>query len=71
MKSRASTGDLGYPVDPYLLTPFTRPETLPQQEYNRSQTRTRVITEQTIGLFNKMANTEDNSTETEKNSSST
>ncbi|XP_050687164.1 putative nuclease HARBI1 [Eriocheir sinensis] len=44
-------GDCGYPLEPYLLTPFHDPMTEGERQYNRSHKTTRVIIEQTFGVL--------------------
>lgn len=44
-------GDSGYPLEPFLLTPFAQPSTPAEERYNRSLMMTRVVVEQTIALL--------------------
>ncbi|XP_069192090.1 putative nuclease HARBI1, partial [Procambarus clarkii] len=44
-------GDSGYPLQHNLLTPFTNPENPPEELYNRSHARTRVVIEKTFGVL--------------------
>lgn len=44
-------GDSGYPLEPFLLTPFANPASPAEERYNRSHTATRVVVEQTFGLL--------------------
>ncbi len=45
------SGDSGYPLQPWLMTPFGVPNTEPRQRYNRSHARARVLVEQTFGIL--------------------
>lgn len=44
-------GDSGYPLTPFLLTPFPNPGNRGEERYNRSHTRTRSVVEQTFGML--------------------
>lgn len=45
-------GDAGYPLTPYLITPFrSTQENSPQARFNKNHTQARIIIEQTIGLL--------------------
>ncbi|XP_069498857.1 putative nuclease HARBI1 [Ambystoma mexicanum] len=44
-------GDAGYPLKPWLLTAVRHPLNRHKEDYNRAQTRTRVVIEQTSGLL--------------------
>lgn len=44
-------GDGGYPLRPYLLTPFQEPQNAVQHLYNESQIRTRNVIERTFGIW--------------------
>ncbi|XP_064646164.1 putative nuclease HARBI1 [Lineus longissimus] len=44
-------GDSGYPVRPWLMTPFLNPNTPQQRRYNRSHKRTRCLVERGIGQW--------------------
>ena len=46
-------GDSGYPTRRSLLTPYIQPRNNPQERYNRSLCRTRVLIEQTFGVLKK------------------
>ncbi|XP_055838363.1 putative nuclease HARBI1 [Episyrphus balteatus] len=46
-------GDAGYPLEPWLMTPFrTPPPNSPLMRYNKSHSRARNVVERTIGLLN-------------------
>ncbi|XP_063600699.1 putative nuclease HARBI1 [Penaeus indicus] len=49
--SNCALRDSGYPLEPYLLTPLSNPRTPGETRYNRSNTRTRGIIEQTCGIL--------------------
>ncbi|KAG7172991.1 nuclease HARBI1-like 6, partial [Homarus americanus] len=44
-------GDSGYPLEPFLMTPFGNPSTPAEVRYNRSHTKIRVVVEQTFGIL--------------------
>ncbi|XP_041645242.1 putative nuclease HARBI1 isoform X2 [Cheilinus undulatus] len=44
-------GDMGYPCQPTLLTPYPDPDSGPQQRFNVAHRRTRAPVETTIGLL--------------------
>jgi len=44
-------GDSGYPLEPFLMTPFAHPATNEQERFNRSHKRTRVLVEQCFGVL--------------------
>lgn len=46
-----SLGDSGYPLEPWLMTPYLNPRTPGQREYNRRQKGTRRVVENAIGLW--------------------
>lgn len=46
-----SAGDSGYPLEPYLLTPFGNPNNQAEARYNTSHSNTRVVVEQTFGTL--------------------
>ncbi|KAG7155172.1 nuclease HARBI1-like 17, partial [Homarus americanus] len=45
------TSDSGYPLEPFLMTPFGNPSTPAEVRYNRSHTKIRVVVEQTFGIL--------------------
>ncbi|XP_070528310.1 putative nuclease HARBI1 [Cardiocondyla obscurior] len=47
-------GDSGYPCKPYLLTPILQPQNLPEERYNSSHIRTRIIVERCFGEWKSM-----------------
>lgn len=44
-------GDSGYPLSRYLMTPYLTPRTQPEERFNSSLCRTRVLIEQTFGIM--------------------
>lgn len=44
-------GDSGYPVDMHLMTPIGTPANAAEQRFNISLKKTRVVVEQTIGIW--------------------
>lgn len=45
------TGDSGYPLEPWLLTPISAPTTVGEESYNAAHTKTRSIIERSFGLL--------------------
>lgn len=45
------TGDSGYPLEPYLLTPLLHPRTHQEISYNSRHTKTRVTVERCFGIL--------------------
>ncbi|KAG7155456.1 nuclease HARBI1-like 22 [Homarus americanus] len=45
------TGDSGYPLEAFLMTPFRNPSTPGEVRYNNSHTKTRVVVVQTFGVL--------------------
>lgn len=45
------TGDGGYPLEPWLLTPLTTPATRAEVAYNSAHTRTRNVIERCFGIL--------------------
>lgn len=46
-------GDSGYPCLPFLITPFTKPNTEQEERFNSSQKKTRIVAERGIGCWKK------------------
>lgn len=46
-----NVGDSGYPLEPWLLTPFGTPATAIEQKYNSLHSRTRNVVERCFGLM--------------------
>ncbi|KAG0719234.1 putative nuclease HARBI1 [Chionoecetes opilio] len=44
----AVEGDRGYPLEPFLMTPFDEPATEGERQYNTSHSSTREVMEQTL-----------------------
>jgi hypothetical protein len=44
-------GDSGYPLEPWLMTPFINPATPAEQRYNLSHSRTRNTVERLFGVM--------------------
>lgn len=44
-------GDLGYPLEPWLLTPFRSPASSKEEAFNNAHRRTRVRIEQCFGVL--------------------
>uniref|UniRef100_A0A672HG15 Putative nuclease HARBI1 n=1 Tax=Salarias fasciatus TaxID=181472 RepID=A0A672HG15_SALFA len=46
-----STGDRGYPLKPWLMTPVANPSTPQEQHYNRAHARSRAVVDHAVGLL--------------------
>ena len=44
-------GDSGYPLLPWLMTPFSTPETTSQKKFNKAHKKTRCLVERSFGLL--------------------
>jgi hypothetical protein len=49
-------GDSGYPLKPWLMTPFLDPNTAGQRRYNRTHKKTRCLVERAIGQWKRRFN---------------
>lgn len=44
-------GDAGYPLQPWLMTPFRKPRKKEEENYNECLTKTRQVIERTFGIL--------------------